>query len=176
VSRAVCPGQETLGGLFGQVSERRVKQVAGSKIQNETEVLRWFDQGKTYAWMVEEYRRKYGVETTISMWGNFRRRRGLDRRVAWDDQLIPWPIKLEHRYDYPILMLRKEARRRAGLPLPEGEDAAVDAWLRGMQEHGTVLHYDPDNGWEYVKRRKGKDKDIIREPDARSATRRKATV
>jgi hypothetical protein len=142
----------------------------GSKIQNETEVKRWFEQGRTYAWMVEEYRRKYNIETTISMWGNFRRRHGLERRVAWDDQLIPWVVQLEHRYDYPILMLRKEARRRAGLPLPEGADHEVDAWLRGMEENGTVLHYDPETeqGWFYVPRRADVDKDIIREPDAKT--------
>lgn len=148
----------------------------GSKIQNENEVMRWFRQGRTYAWMVEEYRRKYNIETTISMWGNFRRRHGLERRVAWDDQLIPWVVKLEHRYDYPILMLRKEARRRAGLPLPEGQDKEVDAWLRGMEENGTVLHYDGDTeaGWFYVPRREGVDEDIIREPDGGSKGRRKA--
>lgn len=148
----------------------------GSKIQNEQEVLKWFEQGRTYAWMVEEYRRKYNIETTISMWGNFRRRHGLERRLAWDDQLIPWVVELQHRYDYPILMLRKEARRRAGFPLPEGSDREVDAWLAGMKRDGTVLHYDPDTeqGWFYVPRREGVDKDIIREPDSRVTARRRA--
>lgn len=137
------------------------------KIQDEQEVLRWFDEGRTYAWMIEKYREKYGIETTVSMWGNFRRRHGLDRRMTWDDELIPWVVKVEHRYDYPILMLRKEARRRAGFPTTSEQDAEIDAWLAGMLEAGTVLHYDAetDQGWFYVPRRDGIDKDIIRRPD-----------
>lgn len=148
--------------------------MGSSKIQNEQEVLRWFDEGRTYQWMIEKYREKYNLETTVSMWGNFRRRRGLDRRITRDDELIPWAIKLEHRYDYPILMLRKEARRRAGLPLPEGVDHEVDAWLAGMRRDGTVLHYDPDTeqGWFYVPRQPGDD-DIIHRPE-RVTGKRKA--
>lgn len=148
--------------------------MAVSKIQNEQEVLRWFEEGRTYAWMVDTYRTKYNIETGISMWSNFRRRHGLDRKVAWDDQLIPWKVELEHRYAYPILMLRKEARRRAGLPLPEGEDAAVDGWLAGMVRDGTVLHYEPETeqGWFYVPRRDGVDLDIIREPEGPTGRRR----
>ncbi|MEX0427887.1 hypothetical protein AB3X52_09665 [Nocardioides sp. DS6] len=147
-----------------------------SKIQNEREVLRWFEEGRTYEWMVRTYRQKYNIETTISMWGNFRRRRGLDRRITWDDELIPWKIKPEHNHDYPILMLRKEARRRAGFPLPDGVDGEVDAWLRGMQRDGTVLHYDPTakKGWCYVPRRSGVDTDIIRKP-TRPTGKRKST-
>lgn len=59
------------------------------KIQDESEVIRWFEEGRTYQWMIEEYRRKYDIETVVSMWGNFRRRRGLDRRIVRDDDLIP---------------------------------------------------------------------------------------
>jgi hypothetical protein len=146
----------------------------GSKIQNEQEVLKWFAEGRTYQWMVEKYREKYKIETTISMWGNFRRRHGLDRRMAWDDQLIPWPVKVEHRYSWPILMLRKEARRRAGLPLTADAEHEVDAWLAGMERDGTVLHYDPDTeqGWFYVPRRKGVDTDIIRHPEGATGRRK----
>ena len=82
-----------------------------SKIQNEREVLRWFEEGRTCEWMVRTYRQKYNIETTISMWANFRRRRGLVRRLTWDDELILWKIKPQHNHGYPILMLRKEARR-----------------------------------------------------------------
>ena len=48
------------------------------KIQNEQEVIRWFDEGRTYQWMTDEYKRKYGIDVALSMWGNFRRRRGLE--------------------------------------------------------------------------------------------------
>lgn len=139
--------------------------MAASKIQNEQEVKRWFEEGRTYAWMVEEYRRKYNIETSISMWGNFRRRHGFDRRTAWDTDLIPWAIDVKHRYDYPVLMLRKEARRRAGFPMTAEQEHEIDAWLAGMEANNAVLHYDPDTeqGWFYVPREPG-DTDIIRRP------------
>lgn len=138
-----------------------------SKIVNETEVLHWFEEGKTYHEMIQLYREKYNIETTISMWGNFRRRRGLDRRTAWDNTLIPWAVRLEHRYSYPILMLRKEARRRAGFQNPPGVDGEIDVWIKGMEANDTVLHYEPDTdqGWFYVPRRHGIDTDLIRVPD-----------
>lgn len=50
--------------------------MAGRKIQDEGEVIRWFEEGRTYAWMAEQYRKKYHIDTVPSMWGNFRRRRG----------------------------------------------------------------------------------------------------
>ena len=148
--------------------------MGASKIQDEAEVIRWFHEGVTYEEMVERYREKYDIETTFSMWGNFRRRRGLQRRITRDDELIPWAVNAEHRHDYPILMLRKEARRRAGLPTTPDDDLAVEAWKRGMAENDTVLHYEPetDQGWFYVQRRPGIDTDLIRKPEV--ATGKKA--
>lgn len=150
--------------------------MGATKIQNETEVIRWFEEGRTYDWMVKEYRRKYNIETQPSMWGNFRRRRGLARRIVRDDELIPWFVKREHRWDYPILMLRKEARRRAGLEMSAEDLHAVEAWKAGMERDGTVLHYDADTeqGWFYVPRRQGVDLDIIREPEMKTTQRHAA--
>lgn len=146
------------------------------KIQDESEVLRWFDEGRTYAWMVATYREKYAIETTVAMWGNFRRRRGLDRRITWDDELVPWVVELRHRYDYPALMVRKEARRRAGFDMTGDQHHEIDTWLAGMRSAGTVLHYDPSTGWNYVPRRAGIDRDIIREPDPGTARRRRPSA
>ncbi|MEU5945906.1 hypothetical protein ABZ793_10130 [Micromonospora sp. NPDC047465] len=144
-----------------------------SKIQNEQEVLRWFEEGRSYQWMVEEYRRKYGIDTVPSLWGNFRRRRGLQRRTIRDDELIPWLLKDEHRWLFPIQMLRTEARRRAGKQLRKEEKVKLDAWLRRLARENTVLHYDPDTeeGWFYVPRREGIDTDIIRIPERKTTTR-----
>jgi len=150
-----------------------------TKIVDEQEALKWIKQGRTYKWMCETYREKYNIETTPSMWSNFRRRRGIDRRVVWDDQLIPWSIKLEHRYSYAIQMLRKEARRRAGTEISPETEHEVDTWIAGMTRDGTVVHYEPetDQGWFYVPRRPGVDKDLIREPERRvGAQRRRATA
>ena len=146
-----------------------------SKIVDEQEVIRWFEEGRTYAWMIDEYKRKYNVETVPSMWGNFRRRRGLDRRITRDDDLIPWSVKPEHRWAYPVMMLRVEARRRAGLDLTEDMQNRLDNWLARLEEDGTVVHYDPDteDGFYYVPRRK-EDTDLIREPEKKTTLRRAA--
>ena len=71
-----------------------------SKIVDESEVMRWFAEGRTYAEMSRIYLEKYHVQTVSSLWGNFRRRKGLDRRINRDDELIPWAVSREHRWDY----------------------------------------------------------------------------
>lgn len=141
--------------------------MGATKIVSEQEVLKWFDEGRTYAWMVEQYRVKYNLEVGQSMFGNFRKRRGLDRRIVRDDKLIPWEVKPEHRYAWPINMLRIEARRRAGGQLTERERENVDGWIRRMKRDGAVLHYEPDTeqGWFDVAPRPGIDTDLIRVPD-----------
>lgn len=143
------------------------------KIQDEQELIRWFEDGWTYDQMVEEYRRKYGIETVPSMFGNFRRRRGLQRRIVRDDNLIPWHIQEEHRWAYPVAMLRAEARRRAGRKLTASDAERLAAWKERLAAQDAVLHYDPDTeeGWFYVARRPGVDNDLIREPSRKTTQR-----
>jgi hypothetical protein len=140
--------------------------MGASKIVDEAEVLRWFEEGRTYAWMTEQYREKYNIETAPSLWGNFRRRRGLDRRIQRDDDLIPWAVNREHRWKYPLAMLRAEARRRAGADLRPDDASRLRNWLDEMRASGSVVHYDPETeeGFFYVPRRVGIDRDLIREP------------
>ncbi|WP_405436563.1 hypothetical protein OG373_06340 [Streptomyces avidinii] len=142
------------------------------KIQDESEVIRWFEEGRTYQWMIEEYRRKYDIETVVSMWGNFRRRRGLDRRIVRNDDLIPWFVKEEHRWAYPLAMLRAEGRRRAGKELTETDESRLASWLGMLKKKGSVVHYDPDTeeGFSYVPRQAG-DNDMIRRPDTKTTPR-----
>jgi hypothetical protein len=142
------------------------------KIQDEQEVIRWFEEGRTYAWMIEEYKRKYNIETVPSMWGNFRRRRGLDRRIVRDDELIPWFVKEEHRWAYPLAMLRAEARRRAGKELTETDASRLNNWLEMLKEENAVVHYDPDTeeGFFYVPRQEGDD-DLIHAPEHKTTPR-----
>jgi hypothetical protein len=145
------------------------------KIVNETEVIRWFEQGRTYAWMVEEYRRRYGIETVPSMWGNFRRRKGLDRRLERNDDLIPWAVERQHRWAYPLQMLRTEARRRSGMEVSPGMAERLDKWLVRMRAEDTVVAYDPntDDGFAYVPRRDDLDRDLIRAPESKTTSRRR---
>lgn len=143
-----------------------------SIIVNEQEVRRWFEQGRPYSYMIEQYQTKYGRDTTIAYWSKWRQRHGIERRNVRDDKLIPWKVEEQHRYDWDILNLRKEARRRAGKPLPEGEDDVVDGWIRGLEADGAVIHYEPETeqGWFRVPRREGVDFDLIREPEQRDRT------
>ena len=140
--------------------------MGASKIQNEDEIKRWFEEGRTYAWMAEEYDRKYNLQVVPSMFANLRRRRGWDRRITRDDELIPWLIKEQHRWAYPVVMLRVEARRRAGHEIREVDAVRVEPWKRELLEKGLVVHYDPDteDGFFYVPARPGIDTDLIRVP------------
>lgn len=136
------------------------------KIVDEQEVLRWFHEGRTYDWMCREYLRKYHVETVTSMWGNFRRRRGLDRRIARDIELIPWTIKPEHRGMHALQMLRLEARARAAMPVRDIDAVRHRNFMRRLARDNVVVAYDPDTaeGFRLVPRKDGDD-DVIRRPE-----------
>lgn len=142
------------------------------KIVNETEVLRWFEEGRSYQYMIDMYREKYNIETTQPMWANFRKRRGLDRRVQRDDELIPWAVAPAHRWSYPVRMLRAAARQRAGVELTENEEARLRSWLRDLRSTGRVVTYDPVTGFSTVPAREGED--LIRVPTCKTTTRRNA--
>ena len=146
------------------------------KIVDEGEVIRWFEEGRTYAWMAEEYRRRYGIATVPSMWGNFRRRKGLDRRLERNDDLIPWAVEKQHRWAYPLMMLRTEARRRAGMEVADGMLDRLERWLERMSADQTVIHYDAatEEGFAYVPRRPEVDVDLIRVPEHKTTNRPRA--
>lgn len=145
-----------------------------TKIVNEQEVIRWFEEGRTYKWMTDEYRRKYNTEMVSSAWGNFRRRRGLARRINRDDDLIPWHVLPKHRWSYQLQMLRAEARRRAGFELRDEDQRRLPAWLRHLEEEDVVIDYVPEleEGFVFTPREPDDD-DIIRRP-RRKTTLRKA--
>lgn len=136
------------------------------KLVNPDEFDRWWNEGKSYQWIVDEYQRKYDIEITPSTIGNWRARRGLERRQQTDLSLLPWKIERQHRYKHAPAMLRAEGRRRAGMPLSELQTALLNNWLRFMADEDCVVHYDPETeeGFFYVPRRKGVDTDLIRKP------------
>jgi hypothetical protein len=146
-----------------------MRVMPASKIQDESEIIRWFEQGKTYQWMSDEYMRKYGLDVHMTMFSNFRRRRGLDGRKVRDTELIPWKVKAEHRFASAVTHLRQEARRRAGVPLTPDVEQRLNVWIANLKEDGLVVHYDPELefGFVYVPAREGIDNDLIREPDRR---------
>lgn len=143
-----------------------------SKIQDEQEVIRWFEEGKTYEEMSRIYREKYDIETVPSMWSNFRRRRGLSRRIVRDDTLIPWAVQPQHRFAYPLTMLRHEARQRAGEPVREADAGRHAAFIRKLRTEGLVVDYDPSAltgfaAFSLVPRKPGED--LVRQPKVAAA-------
>lgn len=145
-----------------------------SKIQDVAEVIRWFNEGRTYRWMTEEYERKYNLVVSPSLWGNFRRRMGLPRRINRDDDLIPWLVAPEHRSNYAVQMLRAEARLRRGIPLTGNYFERLEAWKAKLAADDLVVHYEPETerGFFYVPRRIGVDNDLIREPEEKTTHQR----
>lgn len=116
---------------------------------------------------MDEYLRRYGVQTSVSLWSVLRRRYGIEQRIVRDRELIPWQVDPEHRHRHAAAMLRAEARRRAGKQLAHVVAHRLDAWLGRLKRDGTVVHYDraTTSGWSYVPRREGIDLDLIRRPD-----------
>lgn len=136
-----------------------------SKLQNEGEFVRWWNEGKSYEWIVNKYKSKYDIDITIGAIGNWRARLGLDRRQERDMDLIPWAVRPEHRHRHALGMLRALGRRRAGGEMTERMGQLLDNWLLSLQESDAVVYYDPDTeeGFFYVPREPG-DADIIRRP------------
>ena len=137
-----------------------------SKIVDETEVEHWIAEGRTYAWMAEEYLRKYNLEISPTTFSNLRARKGLPRRFARDVSLIPWEIKPEHRFAAPLWALRAEGRRRSGMEMKASTLERLAAWKDRQFADDRAIHYDPDTeqGWWLLLHRGVVDQDIIREP------------
>ncbi|WP_199810461.1 MULTISPECIES: hypothetical protein [unclassified Streptomyces] len=81
-------------------------------------------------------------------------------------------MKEEHRWAYPLAMLRAEGRRRAGKELTERDESRLASWLDMLKKNGSVVHYDPDTeeGFSYVSRQAG-DNDMIRRLDTKTTPR-----
>lgn len=137
--------------------------MVASKVQDRDELLRWFGEGRTYKWMQEQYLDKYNIEISASTLSDFRRREGLPSRIVRDPDLIPWKLETQHRFSHEAALLRALAREREGHPVKGRLKTSLDNWLARMEADGTVLDYDPEQGFHYVKRRKS-DRDVIRSP------------
>lgn len=65
---------------------------------------------------------------------------------------IPWTVKEEHATHYAARMLRVLGRRRAGLPMTDEQERALDSWLERLHEIHAVVVYDRDSedGFYYI--------------------------
>lgn len=137
---------------------------AHSKVVDLDEALNWLAEGRSGQWIADEYRRKYGLATSPSMWSRLRKRTGLEPGLVRNPSLIPWAVKPQHRHGHAVAMLRAEGRKRAGRPLPRRTEELLTSWLARLSCDDLVVMYDRSSGWRYVPRRHGVDLDLIREP------------
>lgn len=144
--------------------------VGRTKIQSVDEVRRWYESGVTYREMSELHFEKYGIQVSQGGFSALRRRMGWDARiVVGNNPLMPWRVKDEHRSSYLYTMLRREIRRREGLPwISSDPEEKLDQWIEGLRENGAVVDYRPDTGPGFflTYARPGIDNDLVREPDA----------
>jgi uncharacterized protein (DUF1778 family) len=70
------------------------------------------------------------------------------------EEMVPWAISPEHRWAYPLMMLRAESKRRAGQEVTGSLSVRLDDWLAMMERENTVVDYDPQStdGFAYVTR------------------------
>jgi hypothetical protein len=132
-------------------------------------------EDKTY----DEIAGIYGVTKSAVAW-RFKAM-GRTREQPSYKHIRPWRVRAEHEHAHPSLMLRLYGRREAGRDLTPAQERMLDRWLQEVRAADVVIGYDPEfppnpaspktGGWFYVKRRKGLDLHLIREPDADEAHR-----
>ncbi|ROR95528.1 hypothetical protein EDD28_0084 [Salana multivorans] len=143
------------------------------KVQDVAEVERLLREGATYQGMVDLYRAKYNIETSIQMWAKWRSKLGLPTRVGRHLSLIPWKLDPRHRHLTPVNMLRGLDRVRSGdESVPEALAQQVREWESRLREADRVVRYEPatEQGFFYVPRRP-EDDDIVRWPKVVTARR-----
>jgi len=144
----------------------------------EPEVRNWYHQGKTYAWMVQEYHRKYDLKVSPTMFSYRRSARGWERRkVRRDDELFPWAVQEQHKWHRLLVLLRLEARsRRFGIDaMPDNDVRDLSAFRDQLKTDDVVIHYDPltEPGFMLVPRQ-ARDTDIVRQPTNAGPSQRRA--
>lgn len=137
------------------------------RVESEEEVVRWYNDGRTFRWMAEEHERKYGRKPSIAAFQSVIRRRGLPPRSLRENPLIPWRVRREHQRKWTHTQLRNENRRRNGLHVNSSALTDLERWKIALDKAGAVVDYrrDTEEGYFLVPRRDGIDKDLIREPE-----------
>ena len=137
-------------------------------ISNEQQIVEWIAEGRPYREIVDLYEMAFGRRLSQSTINNVRKRNDMPGRNHRDDRLIPWAVAPEHRDRMDLVMLRTEGRLRAGLPVIKERYDQLRTWRRDLEDVDMVIHYEPDDGFTWVPRRPGVDRDLIREPEERS--------
>ena len=154
-----------------------VASIIDSTAGGEFEVRTWYLKGETYAWMVQEYKRKYDLTVSPSIFSYRRSARGWERRQRTRDDLIPWAIKDEHQWHRHLVMLRLEARRRrfGTETMRDGDVRELATFRDQLKADNLVIDYDPhtEAGFLLVPR-ESSDIDIVRQPTEAAQLQRRA--
>ena len=108
--------------------------------------------GMTHAEIAEQVSRETGHPVRRSTVSAAIHRMGLTQPAKRYTEEIPWTVREQHLTHYAARMLRTLGRRRKGITNSAEMDARLDAWLKLLQDHHSVVAYVPDTqeGFFYV--------------------------
>lgn len=141
-----------------------------TKVLDDERVKELVDAGHGVTAITRILKDEDGIDVSPSAICVWKKRQGVERQLPRHSALIPWVIREPHRRLFAAKMLRREAKRRLmegqGQEMAQHLLAPLDRWKAKMAENDTVVHYEPETfeGFFYIERREGIDKDLIREP------------
>lgn len=123
--------------------------------------------GMTQQQMVDAWEKESGIRVSRSAIAMAMRRQDVDAakpRPRYED-MLPWHVLDEHKYNTQARLLRLEGRRRKGGKLNAKELQWLTTWRRELEAHNAVVIYDPqtEEGFHWVNRTAADD-DLIRRP------------
>lgn len=134
---------------------------------DKTWLQRQARRGLTQKQMVDAWEEESGLRVSRSAIAMAMSRHGVEAakpRPRYDD-MLPWHVLDEHKYNAQARLLRLEGRRRKGGKLTERELKWLTTWRRELEVNNAVVIYDPqtDEGFHWVQRLDSDD-DVIRRP------------
>ena len=143
-------------------------------VPGKTELERYLSRGMTQQQIADAWFEDSGIRVVRSAIGMALARYGLKgtRTQERYEDLIPWQVAPEHKTHYDVRMLRREARRRRGLPQSDKDSNELENWKRRLHEAGAVITYDPltEQGFWWL------SKDDAENPDPSGLIERPAPV
>lgn len=136
-------------------------------VPDKTWLRRHAQAGLTQQQMVDAWENESDIRVSRSAIAMAMRRWGVDAakpRPRYED-MLPWHVLDEHKYNSQARLLRLEGRRRKGGKLNDKELGWLTTWRRELDAANAVIMYDPqtEEGFHWVPRLPT-DNDIIRRP------------
>lgn len=137
-------------------------------LPNKTELRRMREAGMTHQQIADAVKERTGYTVTRNAVTMALARHGLSESPKRYAEEIPWRVRQKHERHYALAMLRLYARQRRGQQLPQDQAHRLESWLRQLDEHDRVVHYEPNSpdGFYYVPRRAEDEGGVIRRPES----------